>query len=104
MERIPILAVPSQKLTVSLNNQTCQIEIYQKLSGLYCNLYVSNVLIIGGVICENLNRIVRSLYLGFQGDLIFNDTQGSDDPYYTGLGTRFLLVYLSPSDLPEGVG
>lgn len=104
MEIIPLDPVPSQTLTVSLTNQTCQIAIYQKAYGLFCDLYVNNVLIIGGVICENLNRIVRSLYLGFQGDLMFIDNQGSSDPFWTGLGTRYSLAYLSPSDLPSGVG
>jgi hypothetical protein len=37
--------------------------------------------------------------VGFIGDLIFIDTQGTSDPNYTGLGSRFLLAYLSPTDL-----
>ena len=101
---IPTTAVASQVLTVSLANQNCQIDIYQKLSAMYCDLYVDNELVIGGVICENLNRIVRSLYLGFAGDLVFNDTQGESDPYYTGLGTRYQLIYLEQSELPPGQG
>lgn len=104
MVLIPLLPVPSQTLTVSLSDQTCQIDIYQKQNGLFCNLYVNNALIIGGVICENLNRIVRSLYLGFVGDLCFNDTQGASDPFYTGLGSRFQFIYLTPDDLPTGQG
>ena len=99
MEIIPLKPVPSQVLTVTLGGQACQIEVYQKQTGLYVNLYVNNALIIGGVICQNLNRIVRSLYLGFIGDLAFIDNQGSDDPYYTGLGVRFSLAYLSADDL-----
>jgi hypothetical protein len=51
------------------------------------------------VICQNLNRIVRDLYLGFVGDVLFCDTQGTDDPSSPGLGTRFVFCYLSPSDL-----
>lgn len=101
---IPVQAVPSQTLAVTLAGQGCQIELYQKTTGLYCNLYINNVLIIGGVICENLNRIVRSLYLGFIGDLCFLDNQGSTDPVYTGLGTRYSFIYLEASDLPAGTG
>ena len=104
MEIIPLRAVPSQVLTVTLGGQACQIAVYQKITGLYIDLYVNNALIIGGVICENLNRIVRSIYLGFIGDLAFIDNQGNDDPVYTGLGTRFSLAYLSVNDLPPGVG
>lgn len=99
MQIIPLQAVASQALAVVLAGQSCQIKVQQKSTGMYCDLYVNNALIIGGVVCENLNRIVRSTYLGFIGDLMFGDTQGTDDPYYTGLGTRFLFIYLEESDL-----
>lgn len=100
---IPIQPVPNQTLTVPLANQSCQLQIYQKFYGLFMDVYVNNQLIIGGVICENLNRIVRDAYLGFIGDFVFTDTQpdpslGPQDPQYTGLGGRFLLIYLEVSD------
>lgn len=101
---IPLQPVPNQVVTVTLANQLCQINVYQKAYGLFVDLYVSNVLIIGGVIAENLNRIVRSLYLGFVGDLAFIDNQGNLDPVYTGLGTRFSLAYIEASELPAGQG
>jgi len=104
MQIVPLQPLPSQTLTVNLANQVCQIAVYQKMSGLYMNLSVNNVLIIGGVLCENLNRIVRSLYLGFIGDFCFIDNQGSADPDFTGLGTRFSLAYLETADLLPGEG
>lgn len=104
MQIIPLQPVPNQAVTVNLNNQICQINVRQATYGLFLDLYVDNVLIIGGVICENLNRIVRSLYLGFSGDLAFIDNQGSSDPTFEGLGTRYSLAYLAPSDLPAGEG
>ena len=96
---VPLQPVPNQQVSVTLNNQACQINVYQKFYGLFLDLYVSNSLIISGVLCQNLNRIVRSAYLGFSGDLGFWDQQGTSDPVYTGLGGRFQLVYLSPTDL-----
>lgn len=104
MQVIPLQPGPNQTVTVNLDDQVCQINVYQKSTGLFLDLFVNNALIIGGVICENKNRIVRSLYLGFQGDLAFADSQGSADPDYTGLGGRFALLYLSPGDLPPGEG
>ena len=100
---IPTTAVPNQTLSVALGGQNCTINIYAKSTGLYTDVYVSNSLIIGGVICLNANLIVRDLYLGFIGDLAFFDVQGSDDPTYTGLGTQFILVYFAPTDLPAGL-
>lgn len=91
---IPIQDVFSQTLNVILGGKSCTIDIYQKSTGLYCNLYVNNILIIGGVICQNLNRIVRDAYLGFPGDLYFVDTQGAGDPISPGLGTRYQLMYV----------
>jgi hypothetical protein len=104
MEIIPLEAVPNQTVTVNLGGQVSQVNVYQTFFGLFLDLYVNDVLIIGGVICQNLNRIVRSLYLGFSGDLAFIDNQGSTDPVYTGLGGRYSLAYLSADELPAGEG
>jgi hypothetical protein len=105
---VPLAAVPNQAVTVTLNGQVSQIDVYQTDFGLFLDLYVNDVLIIGGVIGENLNRIVRSLYLGFSGDLAWIDSQGATDPVYTGLGpttaARYSLAYLFPSDLLPGEG
>jgi len=55
------------------------------------------------VLALNLNVIVRSVYFGFIGDLAFYDTQGTSDPVSTGLGSRYVLEYFAPSELPVGV-
>ena len=47
------------------------------------------------MLCLNLVGLVRSAYLGFIGQLAFFDTQGTSDPDYSGLGTRYQLVYQS---------
>lgn len=99
MQIIPLQAVPSQKISVTLANQVCQLNVYQKSTGLFMDVYVNNVLIIGGVICQNLNKIVRSIYLGFIGDFTFIDNEGLSDPEYTNLGDRYSLAYLSPEEV-----
>ncbi len=100
MINVSLLAVPSQVINVQLAGQNCTINVYQKTTGLYCDLYVDNVLIIGGVICQNTNLIVRDAYLGFIGDLAFFDMQGGNtDPVYTGLGTQYLLFYIEASEI-----
>lgn len=95
---VPVQAVPSQQVQCQLGGQACTFNIYQQAYGLYIDVYVGQTLIIAGVLCENLNRIVRSIYLGFIGDLTFWDTQALADPVYTGLGTRYLLVYIEQSE------
>lgn len=104
MQVIPIQATASQAFAVLLGDQNCQIEIAQKSTGMFFSLYVDGALVIGSVVCENLNRIVRSIYLGFIGDLMFADLQGSSDPNYLELGSRFILLYIPADELPPGQG
>ncbi len=93
MQIVPLTDTPSQTVQVTLGNQSCTISVYQKRTGLFLDVSVNGVLLIGGVICQNLNFIVRDAYIGFIGDLIFQDTQGSSDPTTPGLGSRYLLCY-----------
>ena len=111
---VPLSPAASQSVNVTLNNQVCTINVYgktlfvpisppgmiitdppvyQNINPVFLDLYVNDTLIIGGVPCLNQTFIVRDPYLGFIGDLIFVDTQGSEDPFISGLGTRFLLTY-----------
>jgi hypothetical protein len=99
MIQVPLKAIPAQSLNIVLGNQNCQLNLYSKLGVLYMDVYVNNAAIILGVQCENANRIVRSVYLGFIGDFIFIDTRGASDPIFTGLGTQYLLQYLEQADL-----
>lgn len=95
---VPLQPVPNQTLQVQLAGQPCTLNLFQYTYGLFASVYVGDVLIIASVLCQNFNRIVRSTYLGFVGDLVFLDTQGTDDPIYTGLGSRFVLLYLTPDE------
>ena len=104
MLAIPLQPTPSQILQINLGGQPCSLSIYQKAFGLFQDTYVNGNLVLGGVICLNLSRIIRSVYFGFIGDFIYDDTQGTTDPVYTGLGARYQLIYLEASDLPPGVG
>ena len=103
MQIIPLQATDNQTLTVVLDNQIVQIDVFQKAYGLFCNLWVNNAMILAAQLCQNLNRIVRDSYLGFPGDVLFLDQQGKSDPFASGLGSRFVLCWLSPADLAAGV-
>jgi hypothetical protein len=96
---VPVASIPNQQLQVQLDGQACTLNIYQLQYGTFMDVLVNGIAIISGVICQNINRIVRDLYLGFSGDFIWLDTQGTTDPVYTGFGTRYQLLYLEASDL-----
>lgn len=98
MQLIPIQPVPSQQLQVVLAAQNCQLAIYQKPQGLFVDLISNGVLISSAVIAQNLNVLNPLVYSSFQGNLYFNDTQGTTDPVYTGLGSRYQLVYLTAAE------
>ena len=103
---IALAAVASQSVNIILGSQSCTLNIYQRAIGvtradgsvatavpLLMDIYVGGVLILGGALCRNGVKIVRDVYLGFVGDLVFYDTQGTADPVYTGFGSRFILTY-----------
>lgn len=92
---ITIRPIRAQQLEVTLGGQPFVIRLYQHTTGLYMDLSVNGADLLNGVICQNYNRIVRYPVLKFKGDLFFIDTQGNDDPHYSGLGTRFKLIYKS---------
>lgn len=90
---VPLNATPSQSLHVLLGGQDCRINVYQKTTGLYADIYVSNVPLKIAQICRDRVPLVQHEYLGFVGDLFFKDTQGVNDPTYDGLGARYVLGY-----------
>lgn len=100
MQIIPLQAIYAQTLTVSLGGQSCVITLRQRSTGLYFDLAVNGVTLMTEVLCQPWVLLVRQPSLGFIGDLAFMDTQGSDAPQWSGLGTRWVLAYLTPADVP----
>ena len=95
---IPLQAVAAQHFDVALGSQACTIRLYQRRGALYFDLLLDQVNVALGVVCRDRNYLVRAAYSGFVGELYFLDLQGTDDPTYSGLGSRFILVY---EDSPE---
>lgn len=102
MKTVPLVDTYAQILRVQLGEQSCRLELRQKSTGFYVDLYVDDVPILLGVICRNRVRLVRSDYIGFVGDLAMVDTVGNEDPSSPGLGTRWLLCYMEPADFIGG--
>lgn len=115
MQLITVSDVPSQTLVVQVGGQNCSLSVYQRSTsgvdtngnptsvGLFMDVEVEGEPVITGVLCENLNRIVRDPYLGFIGDFAWWDTQGSPlaglDPSTPGLGSRYQLLYMEADDV-----
>jgi hypothetical protein len=97
---VPLASVPNQTTAITLGGQSTRLFIYQRSIGLLVDVAVNDALVIGGVLAHDRCRIVRDAYLGFSGDLAFVDQQSYDDPDYTGLGTRWLLFWYPPEEIP----
>lgn len=105
MRLVPTQPLPSQVFNVILEGQSITVTLRQLASGLFMNIQLNGVQMLGLVVCQNLNRIVRNSYFGMAGDFIFYDENGTNlDPYFTGLGSQFSLYYLEAVDLPNFAG
>lgn len=91
---VPLQAVPSQTVALTLAGQQCQINVYQKTTGLFFDLIVNGVDIIKARICRNKALLIDAPYKGVIGDFLFYDTQGNSDPDYTGLSERYALLFV----------
>lgn len=92
-ERIPLVAAPSQSLSVQLGAQSCRINVRQRRTGVFLDLYLQDVPVVQGVKAVDRKYLVRAAYTGFVGDLFFVDTQGTSDPEFAGLGSRWQLAW-----------
>jgi len=101
MLQIPLAQVPTQTLSTVLDGQAVEIELRQNGPSLYFSLRLNQSPIATTRICRNAQLLLEdSRYRGFRGDFMFIDGQGERDPIYTGLGSRFTLVYLAQDELP----
>lgn len=100
---VPLQAVPAQRIKTVLNDGIVNLEVYQRRYGMFVNVEVNDRLVIGAVIGQNRNRIIRSEYLkkehNFSGDFSFLDLQGSSDPHFADLGTRYQLAYFTDAEI-----
>ena len=91
---IPAQTIPNQTFFIDLNGQECEIHLYTRYGYLYLDLTVEDTPIIQGQICLNNVDLIQYKHLKFEGQLKFVDTQGNEDPYYSGLNERWLLTYV----------
>lgn len=92
---VPLKAVPSQTEQIALAGQSALITV-RTIGRL---LYFSLEGVVENRIARDRSRLlVAAQYHGFVGDFAFIDTQGLDDPQYTGLGTRWQLAYYNAGE------
>lgn len=96
MKSIPLSATPSQSLQTQLApDKKANIT----LRWLANNLYFSLDGVVTNRVCRDRQRLlVDAQYREFGGDFLFVDTQGAADPVWSGLGSRYILVYVNADE------
>lgn len=82
---IPPQQVPNQTLSVTINNDSYDLELNTRLDQLYMSIIKNNVPVVYNRICQNRNEIKE----GF----VFIDMDANDDPAFSQLNDRFKLVW-----------
>jgi hypothetical protein len=91
---IPLSPHPNQVFDVALNGQYCTITLLQRTSGLFFGLSLNGKKITDSVHCQHNQPVIFPDYRGFIGTIRFIDKQGTNDPVWDGLGTRYELRYV----------
>ena len=104
METIPVRPEPNQTFQVVLHDQDCSLRIYARNMAdgsepLYMDLYVDEQPIFYGTLCKDALVLPLYDYMPFEGGLLFVDMNGAEDPQWSGLGTRWQLVYLTQAEV-----
>lgn len=77
--------VPNQTLSVTINNDSYDLELNTRLDQLYMSIIKNNTPVVYNRICQNRNEIKE----GF----VFIDMDASDDPVFSQLNDRFKLIW-----------
>lgn len=97
---ISLSKIAVQTCQVTLNQQDTRLFIDTKTiqengdeKATFIDVFLDSQPIILGMLCRDRVPIIQLKYLGFQGDLMFYDKQGTSDPLFYGFSDRFILVY-----------
>ena len=103
MQEIPLRAAGNQTLQVVLEGQNCSLRLYTRslsdgVETLFCDLSIDQDPVFYG--CPCLDGLPMPLYawLGMTGQLVFVDMEGDEAPHWSGLGSRWKLLYMSPAE------
>lgn len=103
MQEIPLRATGNQALQVVLEGQNCSLRLYTRslsdgVETLFCDLSIDQEPVFYG--CPCLDGLPMPLYawLGMTGQLVFIDMEGDEAPRWSGLGSRWKLLYMSPAE------
>lgn len=103
MKIISLNKVGSQSLGFSNDDQSYRIEIIDRgWTGVNFSIFQQGIPILLNILCLDRTKIIQQSYPLIDGDFMFVDQVGTDNPSYFGFGDRFLLYYLNQDELNIG--
>lgn len=103
MYELPIDATPSQQFLVTLEEQNCIINLYQRRDRLYMDLFANDVEVARGVVCLPRVPLLQLATANFDGNFYFTDERSApamqQPPHWRELGSRFHLYYLAEDEM-----
>lgn len=90
---IALTNIPSQTVTTTLSGKQARLWVRQLSSGLYVDVWLDETPFLMGALCLTGVPLIRNPASILPGELVFIDTEGNEDPDYTGLEKRWVLVY-----------
>lgn len=84
----------SQVINTPVGNAVATFALSQKGGSLFADVALAGNTVAAGVAILDGVPIINNAYSGFPGDVAIVDTQGSTKPNYTGLGSRYQLVWV----------
>lgn len=90
---IPLSQIPNQIVSAVVNDQAFQIEVRQLGGSIFTTTTVDGELIASTVRAVANGSITPWPSSAVNTQVIWVDTQGEDDPQYTGLGDRWVLAF-----------
>ena len=103
MERIPLEAIPNQKLNVQLSGKTYNITINTRSGLSYVSLSIGDTPLVSGRICLPNKRIELPHYL-FNNGVLFFHCQDEETPFYQKFGVLHNLYYATNYEWLELTG
>lgn len=95
---IPIQPLAVQSFACTLDGQQAQFTITSTARGVFADVVYNGVSVIAGRQCLDRTDFNPAKYNGLPQGLFFVDQQGTSDPDYTGFGSRYLLLYGTPTN------
>lgn len=95
VEIVPLESIVRQEFYAILGGQNFTLRIVSQGERTYLDAKIGDDYVIRGALCHDRVSLRQFRTRKMEGDFYFVDILGNENPYYTGFGSRFYLVWVS---------